>query len=113
MNPHFGISYYRLKQIDFDGKFEYSKSVVVSNYQSLNARVYPNPNTGNFKLEIGGADHYQKSRVKIVDMQGRILLEGYYSGNDIFQVDAHLNAGIYVVCVRNSNFVGSQKLIVH
>lgn len=35
--------YYRLKQIDFDGKFEYSKTVAVNLTKDENISVYPNP----------------------------------------------------------------------
>jgi hypothetical protein len=44
--PYSGINYYRLKQMDHDGAFEYSKviSVLVETRQDLH--VYPNPTTG-------------------------------------------------------------------
>ncbi len=42
--PVHGVSYYRLKQTDFDGAFEYSKTIAVS-YQNFMAQmtVHPNP----------------------------------------------------------------------
>ncbi len=44
-NPHSGISYYRLKQTDFDGKVEYSPivSVDLSHLNSEKIELYPNP----------------------------------------------------------------------
>ncbi|MFK7799444.1 MAG: T9SS type A sorting domain-containing protein [Aureispira sp.] len=43
--PHFGISYYRLKQTDFDGQYTYSeiKAVEIEIPTTHNITVYPNP----------------------------------------------------------------------
>jgi hypothetical protein len=43
-------TYYRLKQIDFDGKFAYSPVVFVEGIETL--KVYPNPNKGTFTVAI-------------------------------------------------------------
>jgi hypothetical protein len=44
-NPSKGISYYRLKQTDFEGKFSYSTTVSVSVGNPVDAavKIYPNP----------------------------------------------------------------------
>ncbi|HRH57930.1 MAG TPA: M64 family metallopeptidase [Chitinophagales bacterium] len=52
-NPYDGINYYRLKQVDFDGKFEYSYKIAVnfetplSKTKEQKFTVYPNPASGN------------------------------------------------------------------
>ena len=45
-----GVLYYRLKQLDNDGKFEYSKIIALSNGQNTNVVAYPNPSKGEFTL---------------------------------------------------------------
>ncbi|MBI2272104.1 MAG: T9SS type A sorting domain-containing protein [Bacteroidetes bacterium] len=40
------ISYYRLKQTDYDGKFTYSKMVAVENKDDSFLLIYPNPSDG-------------------------------------------------------------------
>jgi hypothetical protein len=43
-DPLYGNNYYRLKQVDFDGEFEYSKNIVLSHLPVSDALiVYPNP----------------------------------------------------------------------
>lgn len=44
-NPYIGIAYYRLKQVDFDGEYTYSKIKVIKldNDQLSSVAVYPNP----------------------------------------------------------------------
>jgi hypothetical protein len=47
--PLSGISYYRLKQVDFDGTYEYSYVISVTNpYSYPGFVVYPNPVEGQF-----------------------------------------------------------------
>lgn len=45
LNPYPGISYYRLRQTDFDGQFEYSHVIVVhiDGLTGSQIQVYPNP----------------------------------------------------------------------
>ncbi|MCF8332412.1 MAG: hypothetical protein K9H84_08175, partial [Bacteroidales bacterium] len=47
--------YYRLKQIDYDGQYEYSKIIVVQTDNSMinnKLNIYPNPVKGRFKLQL-------------------------------------------------------------
>ncbi|MGB6036117.1 MAG: hypothetical protein WBG42_07600, partial [Cryomorphaceae bacterium] len=61
--PLDGLSYYRLKQVDYDGEFSYSEPVAVFNNQvesSHDVFMYPNPSTsGSVFLRIpAGFDAY-------------------------------------------------------
>jgi len=44
-DPYFGVSYYRLKQTDFDGKFEYFDVRSITNTTENNMKIFPNPTT--------------------------------------------------------------------
>jgi hypothetical protein len=48
--PFLGVSYYRLKQTDFDGQFEYSKIRAVT-IQNLQILIYPNPATNQVTID--------------------------------------------------------------
>lgn len=51
--PPAGIVYYRLKMIDIDGKFSYSKVIPIRlNNNFFNAQVYPNPTKGNLTIKL-------------------------------------------------------------
>ena len=41
--PYKGVSYYRLKQTDFDGRFEYSEIKRVDIKSENNIEIFPNP----------------------------------------------------------------------
>jgi hypothetical protein len=58
-NPYNGISYYRLKQTDFNGRFQYSNIVSLEFFKDENGvSIYPNPSKGiitiDFKEEFLG-----------------------------------------------------------
>ena len=56
-NPYHGVSYYRLKQTDFDGEIEYSKikSVNLQN-QISEVSIYPNPVNTELTIEGNSAE---------------------------------------------------------
>ena len=76
-NPLNGKSYYRLKQVDFDGKHTYS-SIVVLNCATNSASapatiaIYPNPATDNIVLNIKGLPG--KKNLIIYDLIGQEII---------------------------------------
>lgn len=69
-NPYNYVSYYRLKQTDFDGQFEYSniKSVNLKGTVSNNVHIYPNP-TNNFITLKGHVE--ELAEIKIINTLGQ------------------------------------------
>lgn len=52
-NPLPGISYYRLKQVDYLGSFSYSKIATVKNQPSNETiNIYPNPSSGKMNIDL-------------------------------------------------------------
>lgn len=71
--PYSGISYYRLKQTDFDGKFSYSniQSVDFNSSPDFYLNVYPNPTTSdNINLQVVNAKD-ESIQVNLSDMLGK------------------------------------------
>jgi hypothetical protein len=101
--PLNGISYYRLKQTDYDGKFEYSDPITIKNEQELAAlkleSIYPNPFTDKFNLKYyTGAEN--PVQISLVDMNGtEVYAETVetYPGNNSFEYTGMLQKGIYIV----------------
>ena len=51
--PASGTNYYRLKQVDFDGAYEYSDIISVEVYSRTNGiRVYPNPTVDRVFIQV-------------------------------------------------------------
>jgi hypothetical protein len=104
-NPLAGTSYYRLKMVDLDGTFEYSKLVAVSAEGTLAVRAYPNPSKGN-GISIVAGDGSKLVLKSISDLFGKQV--GYQAGNaagEGLQVNfaQPLPAGFYVATLTGSD----------
>ncbi len=69
-NPLPGLAYYRLKQTDFDGKFEYSGTVaaIAGEYDDVPLSVFPNPAQNRFVLT---ASPEALHHLRVADLAGR------------------------------------------
>ena len=99
-----GTNYYRLAQTDLDGSFEYSpiRSVELDGRSML---VYPNPTSNELNLGISGFDDPAGDWV-IIDMTGRICMEGNYT-NQAISI-ASLPAGMYICRFTDGQFTLQQ-----
>jgi hypothetical protein len=70
-----GTCYYRLKQVDYNGEFDYSQTISLhSDGQIVLESIYPNPSSGNFSVRFNSGS---SSMVKIMiqDVSGRPVYE--------------------------------------
>lgn len=68
------VLYYRLKQVDFDGKFDYSTVVkIVKNDSKINGTVvYPNPFANQINVSFTSASN-NIATIEILDIQGKLI----------------------------------------
>ena len=66
-----GLVYYRLKQLDFDGRFEYSKIIAIDSKGEKVASVFPNPSTGIFT--ITGIEDTEDETFTLINSIGQTL----------------------------------------
>ena len=103
-SPLEGISYYRLKQTDFDGPFTYSPIQSLNNAQIVltadDVNLFPNPAT----TEINVAVQMKKEgdqQIEIVDLAGRVVYsqsQSFYEGQNQFKMPLdNLPTGFYFV----------------
>ena len=77
-NSFTGVSYYRLKQIDFDGTVSYSPTRAVEgmpNPDGIGMTVFPNPTQGELNFQILDPIPPQQVYITLIDAQGRIVRE--------------------------------------
>lgn len=104
----FSSSFFRLKMIDKDGKYEFSKVVKTNCGRSSRFSVYPNPATNT--LSVNHTVARQGSSVSILSMngshvQGKNMLNG--STNTVINIGS-LTPGNYILVVKNGQEVEGQ-----
>lgn len=104
-----GTNYYRLKQLNKDGKFSYSNIVVLKEAHSLApglSAVYPNPANNILNVKLS-SQHNNNITLLIVDLTGKSLLgktANIGSGESILQFDiSQLSAGTYFLKIISSD----------
>ncbi|MEM6842616.1 MAG: T9SS type A sorting domain-containing protein [Bacteroidota bacterium] len=123
-NPLVGTIYYRLRQVDFDGKFDYSKitSVEVDGYPALNTsvldiRVFPNPTPGVVTLQVEGLPYGAMVTVKLLDIFGNAqevaeISSGKLVGGIKLNQQGQLPSGLYFVDIQQGNVNLQRKVII-
>jgi len=116
-NPLVGTSYYRLKQTDYDGQYEYFDWVVV-NTDNTNkftvTQIGPNPFVGNLKINVKSPTE-QILNLSIFSLTGQEIysndLEANTGENEIFitEID-NVQNGIYMINISNGIYSSSIKL---
>ncbi|MDF7812165.1 T9SS type A sorting domain-containing protein [Hymenobacter sp. YC55] len=108
--PLVGVSYYRLKQLDADGKFTYSPVVIVTNAAQGEVKFYPNPTSGKLAISLPQNPHVTTVKVRVTDLSGReakvFLLT---SANEIDLTE--LKAGTYLVTVETGNQQVTRRVV--
>ena len=117
-NPVKGTAYYRLKQTDYDGKYEYSYIVAVLYINNKDTEcklnVYPNPCIGKciFLLE-----NCENVKFSIFDALGNVVYSfepkelDKGSGSFTFNVQGNLKPGMYIVRGLDTR-VHTKKIII-
>ena len=116
LNPAASKNYYRLKMIDTDGKFSYSKVIVFSGAESiLISNVSPNPFTNKIVLTIN-LERPVQLQLQIIDLTGRIMItktvNGIAGSNNIQWNELNkLAEGIYYINTNRAEASLQQKLL--
>ena len=117
---------YRLKQIDFDGSYEYSPEVevdVTTPAEYALEQNYPNPFNPNTTIKYSiPVDGFVKLAVynllgeEVATLVNNIQKAGRYEvgfdGSDLPDGKAGLSSGVYIYRIETTNFASSKKLIL-
>jgi hypothetical protein len=108
--PSSTILYYRLKQTDFDGKFEYSQIVATNCTLNKigNIKVYPNPVSNELTIEITG--NTVPVNFEIFDVLGSVIYQGNLMEKVTVQT-SNFAHGVYLVKLENGKIFEFKKII--
>ena len=69
--------------------------------------LYPNPTSGNVKIEARGMSH-----ITVVSVLGQVVYDADVNGDELELNMAQFNAGVYVVRIATENGVSTQRVTV-
>lgn len=110
-------SFYKLKQVDFNGNFKYSETISIKSFTRNHfIDISPNPNKGNFKIIYNGKAG-EKLIIKVLDIYGREvyfnleILDQDFLNKEIDLVN--IGTGIYFVeMYSETEKIFSHKLFI-
>ena len=107
--PLAGNCYYRLKQIDFDGRNSYSNIVFLKGTAKeplVISSIYPDPVRSDLNIAVT-ASSVQKINIVITDLTGKMMIQQpaeVVSGDNHFLINvSRLAAGVYVIKAACTN----------
>ncbi len=111
--PFAGTDFYRLKMIDTDGKFTYSKVVAIKmDSENVRLQIFPNPARNILNIQVNG--YSEKALLQIIDITGRNVKEEKISLNGTTSVAVDVNnlpKGTYEVILKGNSINEQKKLV--
>ncbi|MBL3656379.1 T9SS type A sorting domain-containing protein [Fulvivirga sediminis] len=111
--PSAGLSYYRLKQIDFDGSYRYSSVIsMASDQDDYHVLINPNPFEKFTTVKVIGTHRNDQIVVVLMDKSGKLMkrLEG---SSDMKLYRDELLSGLYIYQVYvNMQSIKTGKIII-
>jgi hypothetical protein len=115
----FSLTYYRLKQTDYDGTVKTFDPIVVSrnsDESELFSELYPNPTTGDVYFNYTGSNFTEPIEVTLYSTTGgRMTKHGYVSFNNYqgLNIDCKdLSNGVYSVTLRQGSKIEHKKFTI-
>ena len=103
MNPAQGKVYYRLKMVDIDGKFDYSKTLALNlNCDQNEVLVYPNPVTDLLNINVANADGKPITCI-LFDANGKMMYTGKLASGTNTVDMSKFPKGIYLLSLKNTD----------
>lgn len=113
--PTKGLSYYRLKQTDFNGEYTYSKLVMIDVPSQLTEdfSIYPNPFSTSATITISGASQLKNVELRIYNNLGEEVMVKIINSQITTLDTKDFLSGIYFYQLTDNNkIIQSGKLIV-
>ncbi len=106
------VNYYKLKELDFDGNAEYSKTISINTIPSAKASIaiYPNPSTNVSRIYYTLVA--EQTTITVYDQLGRKIktIDNIQDKTGMLELD--LGKGIYFVNVASGNELINKKIII-
>jgi len=100
------ISYYRIKQVDANGRSQYSSTILIR-AAVKGISIYPNPATDILKIKT--ADPIPLSAIRLADLSGKNIPAAFFKAEGGYGCDiSKLPPGVYVITVSSGGDLSSE-----
>ena len=109
--PVEGMDYYRLREVDLDGKFTYSE-VRNLNFAYGDSKIKISPNPAKEKISITVPGNTKELKVSIINAQGRQVKTFTMNGQYVQLQLPALASGVYYVRITGDGVSSNHKLVI-
>lgn len=114
LNPLNGVSYYRLKQTDYDESYSYSdiQSVEFRSPENTTFKVFPVP--ASTFLNVTSNHNIEAGNIRISNSVGAVIMvPASHSADSSIRFDiSQLQAGMYFLTIKENNTIQTKKFYV-
>ncbi|MCO4818406.1 MAG: T9SS type A sorting domain-containing protein [Bacteroidetes bacterium] len=114
MNPYMDVNYYRIMQVDYDGKYDYSDIVMVNSLvqqADINLKVFPNPATD--KVQVQWGENEETGKVVVLGLNGKVVAEQLPDQHNNTTIDlTSIKDGVYFIQFIGTTTTKTERLVV-
>jgi hypothetical protein len=116
-NLSIGLTYYRLRMVDLDGKEKYSNVISLQAEGKLLVKIAPNPFEKTLSIDVNSALSNDVITAELLDLSGRVLIKKIIETTEkttqlSFDTEGS-PAGFYIVRLSNKSSVLQKKVVKH
>lgn len=113
-NPYSDVNYYRIKQVDYDGKFDFSQIVMVNSLveqANVNLKLYPNPAVDYVHVTWG--EEEETGKIVLLGLNGSVVAEQFPDQHNAMTFDlTSVKDGVYFIQFVGSSSTKTERLVV-
>jgi hypothetical protein len=110
----FGNVYYKLKQVDIDGKFKMYDVININCDESItqdNLNAYPNPSSSEFNIDFNSVNVEGEGQIVFTDSKGLVIYSRKVQvgkGSNFFTIDElKASPGLYYISLTSNKFTSN------
>jgi hypothetical protein len=113
MNPMGGNNYYRIRQVDFDGKYSYSGIREISFDNGIGIKSWPNPAIDELHIEMPGKS-LSAGEIKLINSTGIVIMTKVYDeGNQQTTLDVRgVEPGFYNLLIESPGQRHIERIVI-
>ncbi len=109
-HPLSNLSYYRLKQVDLDNKYTFSKTVSVVFGKTKRLKIYPNPSQNDFTIDLPTTE--KDVLIEVFDVTGKRIFSKNTEGVQNLKLNANTwKSGVYILKISSQNNIWTEKIM--